>query len=159
MNTRAPTIRDFSHANFVGCSVSVSRLMSRRNLRTGALIFQIYLSTGRIFVPKVFWFLAMLRILFFVLCLPWSPWFWLLLLLHLMWLQVLSVQSTFIRIALPLSFKLLRHHILIGNFGSKVTTRKRAALKAWAPPNALLWGNIVPFKRKVPPRQSQRCAS
>ncbi len=158
MNTRAPTIRAFSHANLEGCTVSVSRLMSRRNLRTGALIFQIHLSTRQIFVPKAFWFLAMLRILFFVLRLPWSPWFWLLLLLHSIRLQVSSVQSTSIGIACPLSFKLLQCHILIGNFGSKVTTRKRAALKAWAPSNALLWGNIAPFERKVPPRQSRRCA-
>jgi hypothetical protein len=62
MNARAPTIRAFSHANLVGCTASVSRLISRRSLRTGALIFQIYLSTGRIFVPKAFWFLAMWRI-------------------------------------------------------------------------------------------------
>jgi hypothetical protein len=27
MNTRAPTIRAFSHANLVGCTISVSRLM------------------------------------------------------------------------------------------------------------------------------------
>ncbi len=125
MNTRAPTIRAFSHANLVGCTVSVSRLMSRRSLRTGASIFQIYLSTGRIFVPKAFWFLAMRRILFFVLHLPWSPWFRIPLLPHLIRLQVSSVQSTSIGTALPLSFKLLRYHILIGNFGSKVTTKKR----------------------------------
>ncbi len=158
MNIRAPTIRAFSHANLVGCTISVSRLSSRRSLRTGASIFQIYLSTGRIFVPKAFWFLAMWRILFFVLCLPWSPWLRILLLPHSIWLQVSSVRSTFIGIALPLSFKLLRYHILIGNFGSKVTMKKRAALKAWAPSNALLWGNIAPFERKVPPRQSQQCA-
>jgi hypothetical protein len=44
---RAPTIKAFSHANLVGCTVSVSRPMSRRSLRTGVSIFQIYLSTGR----------------------------------------------------------------------------------------------------------------
>ncbi len=157
MNMRVPTKRAFSHANLVGCTISVSRLMSRRSLRTGALIFQIYLSTGQIFVQKAFWFLAMWRILFFVLCLPRSPWLRILLLPHSIQLQVSSVRSTSIGIALPLSFKLLRYHILIGNFGSKVTTKKRAALKAWAPSNALLWENIVPFERKVPPRQSRQC--
>jgi hypothetical protein len=158
MNMRAPTIKAFSHANLVGCTVSVSRLMSRRSLRTGASIFQIYLSTGQIFVPKVFWFLAMWRILFFVLCLPWSPWLRILLLPHLIRLQVSAVQSTSIGIALPLSFKLLRYQILIGKFGYKVSMKKRAALKAWAPSNALLWGDIAPFERKVPPRQSRQCA-
>jgi hypothetical protein len=130
MNMRAPTIRAFSHANLVGCTISVSRLMSRRSLRTKASIIQIYLSTEWIFVPKAFWSLAMWRILFFILCLSWSPWLRILLLPNSIRLQVSSVQSTSIGIALPLSFKLLRYHILIGNFGSKVTTKKKGGIES-----------------------------
>ncbi len=158
MNTKTPTTRVFLHARHVRCTVSVSRLMSKRNLRTGVLIFRIYLSIGRIIVPKAFCFLAMLRILLFVHCLPWSPLLQLLLHLHLIWLQVSSVQSTSIRIALPLFFKLLRCHIQIGEYGFKVITKRRGVLSAWAPSNALLWVNIAFYKRRAHQRLSQRWA-
>ncbi len=63
MNTMVPIKKVFLPKSPVVCINSVSRLMSRRSPRTGALTFQTFLSTGQICALRAFSSLAMLHTL------------------------------------------------------------------------------------------------